>query len=567
MKASERWKLIFPPLNPDGTPNPVVDAVLHGKSFVGRAFVVSDWCLTAYTPILDAQKRVTGALFVGTKMDVGELRQSILDMVVGKTGYVYTLEASGDHKGCYAISYKGQRDGENIWNAKDNQGKLFIQDIINKALAGRPGERQFIQYEWQNKGESYPRKKIVAFTYFAPWDWVIGAGAYEDDFHDAAVQTCAAIDSLVFWSIGGGLFVVLVVGFSSLGVAGRITQPLLTVAGQLKNMAQGEGDLTTRLAVKSKDEIGELAHWFNTFLEKMQRLVQDIAGSAAEVSTSSSNLSTVASEMTGGAEEMSRQSSTVATAAEELTANMMTVTDSTRDMSTNIKTVASAVEEMTASITEVSRSAQEAARVSQNAAELTRQSDQKIEQLGIAADDIGKVVDEIQDIAEQTNLLALNATIEAARAGEAGKGFAVVATEVKELARQTATATEDIRKRIVGIQRSTADTVHSIQEISAVITNVDGVSRTIASAVEEQSIATREIAKNIAQGSAAAEAVARGIAESATVTQEISRNIAEVSQAAQQTAHGASVTQNAGNQLQNVAGHLNSMVGQFQAAT
>ena len=152
-------------------------------------------------------------------------------------------------------------------------------------------------------------------------------------------------------------------------------------------------------------------------------------------------------------------------------------------------------------------------------------------QLGAAADEIGKVIEVIQDIAEQTNLRALNATIEAARAGEAGKGFAVVATEVKELAKQTASATDDIRRRIEGIQNSTGESVRAIGEISEVIKNVNEVSRTIASAVEEQSITTREIAQNVAQTTTAAEAVSRGVAESASACQEVTRNISQVDQA------------------------------------
>ena len=358
---------------------------------------------------------------------------------------------------------------------------------------------------------------------------MVGAGAYEDDFHDAVVQTRSAINSLAVWSLFGGIAVFLVVGVVSLVIAARITRPLVTVTNELKDIAQGQGDLTARLEVRSKDEIGELARWFNMFLEKMQKMIQDIAGNASQLSASSTGLSSTATQMAGGAEEMSSQSATVAAAAEQLTTNMTSMAGSTNEMSTNVKTVASAVEEMTASITEVARSCPRGGRRGQNAAQLAHASNAKIEQLGSAANDIGKVIDDIQDIAEQTNLLALNATIEAARAGDAGKGFAVVATEVKELAKQTAAATEDIRKRIVGIQGSTAEAVQSIHEISAVIANVDNVSRTIASAVEEQSITTKEIARNIAQTSTAAETVAKGVAESASVTKEIAKNIAEVS--------------------------------------
>jgi methyl-accepting chemotaxis protein len=558
----------IPAVMPDGKPNPVIAALLRGETYTGRAFVVDSWCWTAYQPLYDANRKLIGALFVGIKEgDCPELRQAVMEMVVGKTGYVYVIEGSGEGKGKYVISYKGERDGENIWDATDANGNHFIQDIINRATANPPGKCEMIRYAWQNKGETRARDKIVAFTYFAPWDWVIGAGAYEEDYHDAVYKTSTAINSLVMWGIIGGAVVFVTIGGISLLVAGRIARPLGMVTHQLQDIAQGQGDLTARLDVHGKDEIGQLAHWFNTFLEKMEKMIKDIANSASQLSSSSTGLSTTATQMASGAEEMSGQSSSVAAAAEQLTANMTNMSGSTQEMSSNVKTVAAAVEEMTASITEVARSAQEAAAVAKNAAELAQVSDQKIEQLGSAANDIGRVIDEIQDIAEQTNLLALNATIEAARAGDAGKGFAVVATEVKELAKQTAAATEDIRKRIVGIQACTAETVNSIHEISAVIANVDNVSRTIASAVEEQSITTKEIARNIAQTSTAAEMVAKGVAESASVTQQIARNISEVSLAAQQTAQGAAITQTASGQLQSVAGNLSNMVGQFHTAS
>jgi len=212
----------------------------------------------------------------------------------------------------------------------------------------------------------------------------------------------------------------------------------------------------------------------------------------------------------------------------------------------------------------VSKSAERAAGVADNAAQLVSTSNSQIGELGGAADEIGKVIEVIQDIAEQTNLLALNATIEAARAGDAGKGFAVVATEVKELAKQTASATEDIRKRIKGIQGSSGRAVKSISDISDVVKQVNELSRMIASAVEEQSITTKEIARNMVQSSTAAQMVSRGVAESATATHEITRNIVGVDQAARQSAQGAAQTQTTGRELSSVAEQLQGLVGQFK---
>lgn len=550
-----------------GKPNPVVATLLRGGVFQGRAFVVDGWYTSAYRPIFDNDKKVVGAIYVGTKQDHAALRSYISSTKVGKSGYVAILGGSGDNKGRYIISPEGKRDGENLWDAKASDGTAFIQSMVQRATANQPGECDFIRYPWQNRGENAAHTKIAAFTYFEPWDWVITAGTSENDFQDAVAKADAALKSLLFWVIASSLVILLAVGVACLVFAHKITGPLHVVTEELKDIAEGEGDLTRRLTVTTKDEIGDLAKWYDMFLDKMQGLMKDIAGDAARLSQSSCGLSSTAVEMASGAEEMSAQSTTVAAAAEQLTNNMTSMAGSTQEMSANIKSVASAVEEMTSSITEVSKSAQQAAAVAHNASQLAQVSNDTIHQLGQAATEIGKVIGEIQDIAEQTNLLALNATIEAARAGDAGKGFAVVATEVKELARQTATATEDIRKRIIGIQDSTADAVKSIDEISQVISNVNEVSRTIASAVEEQSITTKQIAQNIAQSSMAAETVAHGVAESAVVSQEITRNIVEVNEAARQTAQGASNTQDASGSLQAVAEQLHSMVGHFQTAS
>ncbi len=345
-----------------------------------------------------------------------------------------------------------------------------------------------------------------------------------------------------------------------------INKRLRSAVAMLQDIAQGEGDLSKRLAVSGSDEIGELGRWFNTFVGKLQDIVRKIGEGASMLVNSSTELSATATQLASGAEKTTKQSNSVAAAVEEMSTNMNSVAASTEQMSANVRVVASAVEELTASISEVARSTEQAAGVAGTAAGLASDGNAKISELGTAASEIGKVVEVIQDIAEQTSLLALNATIEAARAGDAGKGFAVVAAEVKELAKQTAAATEDIRRRIEGIQSSTGQAVRSIGEITEVIKKVNEVSRTIASAVEEQSITTREIAKNVAETSTAAATVARGVAESASVTREIAKNIVEVDTAAKQTAQGATIAQTASGKVNDVTEQLHALVGQFKTS-
>ena len=347
-------------------------------------------------------------------------------------------------------------------------------------------------------------------------------------------------------------------------VSRGITRPIRRAAAMLKDISAGEGDLTKRLTVASHDEIGDMARYFNLFMEKLQGIIRNIVENVNTVASSATELSATATQLASGAEETTNQSAQVAAATEQMSTNMNTMAASTEQMSANVKTVSAAIEQVNASVNEMARSAERAASAAASASQLVDASNTQISDLGQAAEQIGKVIEVIQDIAEQTNLLALNATIEAARAGDAGKGFAVVASEVKELAKQTASATEDIRQRIGGIQRSTGLTVKSIGGISDVVRQVNELSRMIAAAVEEQSITTKEIASNIAQSSTAAQTVARGVAESASASHEIARVIVGVDQAAKQTAQGASQTQVTGRGLSTVAEKLRSLTGQFK---
>lgn len=206
----------IPGVNPDGSRNPVVEALLRGETFSGRAYVVNDWYLTAYRPIQDEAGTVIGALYVGVKQEnVESLRQGIMDMVVGKTGYVYVLGGKGEHQGRYIISQNGERDGENLWASQDSDGRPFIQSIIGKALSMPLYQREdnvpvaFERYPWKNPGDIEPRFKAVAIAYFAPWDWVIGAGYYESDLRESQERMVAALRDMGRWLGGSALIMML----------------------------------------------------------------------------------------------------------------------------------------------------------------------------------------------------------------------------------------------------------------------------------------------------------------------------------------------------------------------
>jgi methyl-accepting chemotaxis protein len=374
-------------------------------------------------------------------------------------------------------------------------------------------------------------------------------------------------------SLGIGAFGLLIGLAISGWVAVRITSSISNMNTLMKDVAEGEGDLTTRLDIKSKDELGELASWFNMFLDKLQTTVRDIIENASILNVSSEELSAVSSGMAKSSDNMSERTSSVARSISEMTENINVVASSAEDATTNVNSVSSAVEEMSATLSQVSETAstvsentntiavaleemsatvmevtkntEHAANVSKTAADKARNTQAMMITLGESAESVGKVVLVIDEIAEKTNLLALNASIEAARAGEAGKGFNVVANEVKDLSKQTAEATQNIVGQIKEMQQNTTSAINAIEEIATIINELNSVNLTIAGAVEEQSVTTTEVSQTTAEVANSIEEVSRNVSEVANAANEIAGNsqsmaslIEDISNKVTDTAHG-----------------------------
>ena len=330
-----------------------------------------------------------------------------------------------------------------------------------------------------------------------------------------------------------GLVVLALVIFT-VGFLSRRLRPLGTTVSVLQAVASG--DLTGRLDLQTKDEVGQMGVALNQALEKMGATVQEIARHIHVLGNSSEDLAEVSQRMRANSGETVTQVNVVSVASTQVTQN--------------VKMVAMRAEQMSSSIREIAKNVSDAAKVTHTAVEVAQKTNATVGRLGDSSTEIGEVVKVIQSIAEQTNLLALNAAIEAARAGEAGKGFAVVANEVKELAKQTGKATEDINRKVRSIQGSTQEAVEAICQITTVINQINDISNTIATAVEEQALTTNEISRNVAEA-------AGGAAD-------ITEHVTGLAVAADSTSNGANATQSAAQTLARMAMELQDLVGQFK---
>ena len=380
--------------------------------------------------------------------------------------------------------------------------------------------------------------------------------------------------------------------FIGLSFSGMIIKPLKRAVLMLRDIADGEGDLTARLAVQSRDEVGELAKWFNIFIENLQNMVRDIATNSAVLSASSRGLSDLSTRMVSTADQTSLEAEAVAGATEQMSANInaiattieqISVTDqhvssTAGQLSENVKAVAAAIEENSQELVEVTKHARDGFEIAETAMAKSGSARKTIQLLGKAASDIGAVTILIKRIAEQTNLLALNATIEAASAGEAGKGFAVVANEIKDLAQQSSQAAEDIASRVKEVQTSTGDAVEVIDEVGGIIDQINLASSLILKSVEQQKTTTAEISVNINQASEGSSNIAASIEEIANGSNEMTRVVTEgargvtdilasitgVSDAAGKSNRGARKVNDSAIELASAAEKIESMTGRFK---
>ncbi len=456
----------IPTRNTDGQANPVLSKVLKGETYIGRAFVVDDWYLAAYRPLWDeGHARVVGMLFVGVKQAAHDgLYQHMVGLKVGSTGYAFVLNTRGNDEGRYVVSKNGERDGEIIRDAKDENGKTFVQAMCAQGRELKNGEIGAIEYFWKNPGESKARKKIVHFRYFAPWDWLIAVGAYEDEFYQAVEEIHRVSDR--------SKLIALLLFVATLGLALLVwlwTANILT--GQIRSISEDLG--------KGASETASAASQVSSASQLLAEASNRQASAIEDISRGNKEVSEMTSANTGNAAK-----------ARTLSGSVNEIADRGREK----------IEKMSVSIMEIKQ----------------------------ASDETVKIIKTIDEIAFQTNLLALNAAVEAARAGDSGKGFAVVAEEVRNLAQRSAQAAKNTAELIQASSSKIDTGVAISHEAKAAFEEINSGAARVKTLVDTIALASEEQAQRIAQLNTSMGQVNKSTLENSSTAEEVASTAEEL---------------------------------------
>ncbi|OGV42447.1 MAG: hypothetical protein A2X46_11330 [Lentisphaerae bacterium GWF2_57_35] len=469
----------------DGKSDPVVAAVLSGQTYRGLNPALGDMYLTGYEPLKDENGRVIGMLGVGWKMDAANsLMKAISQIKVGKTGYVWIVGGKGALKGTYIVSKDGARNGENILASTDADGRKFIQAIVEKAVSQPSGKIQMERYPWKNEGDSVPRMKVAAFTYFDTWDWIIAAGAYEDDYYDAREHVQGMMNKQArMLAYDGGVAVLLALALAFV-LGWRMTRPISRINALASQIADGNlqgaseqlaqagfssDDCDQRRA--SRDEADQLGCSF-------RRMTQSLIGLIGQVQRSGIQVTTSATEIAASARQLEATVSEQAASTNQVTATTKEISQTSQHLVQTMESVAGGAAQ-TASLADDSRQGlQGMESTMRQLMDATGSISSRLSTISVKANNIESIVTTITKVADQTNLLSLNAAIEAEKAGEYGLGFSVVAQEIRRLADQTAVATLNIEGMVKEMHSAVSAGVMEMDKfIDQVRRGVDEVAR------------------------------------------------------------------------------------------
>ncbi len=546
----------IPAVGVDGKPNQVISAIMRGESYIGRAQVVGKWYIAAYEPIKDESANVVGMLFVGVPIEmVGELRKAIMDIKVGETGYVFVLGGSGEQKH-RTIIHNVLGSGVDLTDTKDSNGSAFIQTMVNNALpTAKDGKPVMFMYPWLDKGKTVPRDKFAALVYYEPWDWVIGASTYYDEFLQSINSVNKSFSEAARFQMIVSIAVLLLVCFMAWNIAMGIATPLNRGVNLLEAVAlQGDTSIAVSSADRDRgDEVGKMANGIDALIKQQReeaKLASLLAGGDWDhhvpVRSEKDELGKALSEMV---EQVNSALSGVRLAAEEVDSGAGQISDASQSLSQGATESAASLEEISSSMTEIGSQTKANAENASQANILATQTRKAAEsgnekmagmmsamsEIQDSSKQIAKIIKVIDDIAFQTNLLALNAAVEAARAGRHGKGFAVVADEVRNLASRSAKAAKETSEMIEssigkvsnGTQIAVA-TEKALHEIVASSVKVADLVGEIAAASNEQAQGILEIGQGLEQIDKVTQQNTANAEETAAAAEELSGQAREL---------------------------------------
>lgn len=514
------------------------------EPYVGTAGEKQVPLTTVVAPIMFNGKQI-GAAGVNLRL------QSVVDRLKRITPYGSGYGYIVSNGGVLAAHHKTEIIGKNFIERQPEAFRNPIQAALKNG-------KEFSLYKVSKATGISSFQAFSPFTVgrsATPWSFIISIP--EDTVKAEAkklIYTIAAISFAGLVIIGAMIWV----------ISTSIVKPINQVVSGLKDIAEGEGDLTKRLDIKSKDEIGELAKWFNRFIRDLQKIIRQTSETTRSVGESATELYTIAGRLNLSSGNASHLAANATDTSGQMSENIIAVASVAEQSATNLSMIASASEEMSATISEITENSERARQISGNAVKEAGETSGQIGALMRSADEISEVTEAIQDISEQTNLLALNATIEAARAGKAGKGFAIVANEIKELAGQTANATQKIKGKIENIQTTTNRSVVRIRSISSVVEDIHQIINTIATAVEEQAVTTSEIAANISQVDKGTQDASRNINDTSAQSREIAESIAQLSSTANTVTEESDQVNNQSENLKQMSEELQTLLKKFK---
>ena len=529
--------------------HPAYSALLRTQTYTGKAHLFGRDYMTQYDPFTDASGAVLGAYFIGFEISepMRELRRVIHEIKVGKSGYAFVIDSLGN-----AIVHPTQ-EGRNILGLRDSDGFELIKTLVDL-------KEGVIRYSWTNRelGETRSRQKLATLSYYKPWDWIIATTSNTDELYG---ELRAMRNVLLLLGVLSAAVVSLIAYVSMR----RALAPVGDIGEVMHRIGQGDATCDVDLQLCARpDEIGTLGQATQAMASSLRGLLREIGEGVQMLSGASSNLNSVSGQTTDGVNKVSDRATSVAAAAEEASSNTAGVAASMSEASTNLVAVTDATAQMSSTVGEIAANSEKARSISSQATSQAQSASLLMRQLGRAAQEIGKVTESISGISAQTNLLALNATIEAARAGSAGKGFAVVANEIKELAQQTASATEDIKAKIGDVQGSVGRAVSDIEGVSNIIAELGEIVASIAAAIEQQAAVTKDVASNIARVSDGVRMAGDQVRQTATVSGSIAQEIAAISQAVTEIREGGAQVETRATELHGLAAQLGTTVARFK---